>query len=557
MKETHGKLNWPGQRAILPVSLLAILMLAVSVGNSIGAEAANRESLYPLPELRLDRFEPGVREAFEDAFVRVRQRHSAPDGKLADSYGELGMLFQAHDLADLAEPCYLNAQLLAPGQYQWPYLLGYIYQLDNRLNEAATKYRQALQLKPDFLPAMLHLGQTLNASRQDREAQQIFNTALESNPENAVALAGLGSIAFRRGEHEKAIGFLNKALAVDPQATRLNYMLAMAYRKLGDIDKARAYMGKRGNRNPAISDPVLASVQARLKSSQDFIQKGLDAYNAGKFGEAARYYRQAVDSAPTDLATRLALAWVLELNGNDQDALAEVELVLEADPRSAKAHYLKGALLAKSDTNRAALTHLRQAVTLEPDAETPRLVLATTLMRSGNYQEAETHYAKLADQQDNDAILLYRLGMARLASGMCGQAQVPLENALRIRANSLTVIQALLRAYSICPDDSKNHRETALVQAQRILDQIQRWESAETLAMALAANARYGDAAQLQQRVIDEARKGGESALTLEGLDRNLKRYLMKQPADQAWPGGAEVFRPLALTAQDRLQLDG
>ncbi|NNF51612.1 MAG: tetratricopeptide repeat protein [Gammaproteobacteria bacterium] len=533
---------------------LALLLALLPLGIASGAASP---ALLPIPVVSLERFEPGVRNAMLDAIKSVDDDREASVEKRAESFGRLAMLFHAHDLLDAAEPCYINAATLAPRQYQWPYLLGYLYKVEGQPEKAEAQLKSALRINPGYLPALLHLGQTLSELQKQQEAEAAFESVLATDPENAAALAGIGNLAFGRENYDRAIELFDRALAQDPEATRLNHLLGMSHRKLGNVDKARQYLAQRGNRNPAIADPVLAQMQSLLSNSQDHIKKGLEAYGARRYEEASNEYRLALESAPSDTDTRLALAWVLELKGNDEAALSEIEKVLAIEPRSAKAHYLKGALLAKSDLNREALTHLQQAVTIQPDAATPRLLLATTLMRSGAWTDAAQHYEKLVARQSDDAILLYRLGMARLAAGRCEQAIEPLENALRIRSGSLSVMQALLRAYSVCPDNAAGHADTALVQAQRIFDQIKRWDSAETLAMALAANSRFSEAAQLQQTVIDVARRAGQPVSTMESLSRNLKRYYDKKPADQAWPLASDVFRPPALSAEDRLELDG
>lgn len=537
----------PNCTARLAIGLLVLIATAT---------AADSPELEPIPAFDLGRFEPGIQNDFSAALAEVRQNQNADPERLAISYARLGMLLHAYDLTDLAEPCYQNAARLAGQHYQWPYLLAYLYQTDGRLDEAAAFYRETLALKPDFLPALLHLGQTLGSLQQDEEAGRFFQDALALEKSNAVALEGLGNIAYRQGRYAEAIELFERALLSDPAANRLNYLLGMAHRRAGNLEIARDYLKKRGTRNPAIADPALAAMQALRNTSQQHIKAGLSAYEAGDFAAAAKAYRAAVESAPADLDTRLALAWALELTGDYPGAHTELDIVLQARPNSGKAHYLKGALLAGQGQIDKGIAHLSRAEALDPEALPPRLILAATLMHAGDYQQALEHYAWLAERQSDDVILQYRLGLAALAAGQCSVAAAPLETALRLRPGSPTVAQALLRAYSICPADDAD-RETALIQAQALFDQTRRWDTGATLAMALAANGRFEEAAQLQQVVIDEARRQGQSLQVLSALLARLERFRQNQPALSAWPPGADVYKPPIPSAAERQRLTG
>ncbi len=538
----------------------ALLVAALWAGGMLGpgnAAVADTPDLLPVPFPDLGVFEKGVRESLAKAQAAVSAQTAADDPlQRAIEYGRLGMLYQAYDMPEQAEPCYLNALQLDPQHYQWPYLLAYQYQLNGRLDKAAEFYRRTLAIEPDNLPALLHLGQALNKLDLSDQAEQVFNKALALSPGQGAALEGLSEIAYRRQDYATTIRLLEQALAREPGADRLNYQLGMAYRRQGDLDKARLHLEQRGKGSPSIPDPVVAALNALLQTSQVFIKDGLAAYEAGDYVQAASDYARALDSDPADRQTRLALAWALELSGDDAGASRELEIVLAQSPGEPKAHYLKGALLAEANALEPAAEHLRIAVDAEPEAVSPRLILATVLMNLGAYPEAAEHYAVLATRQTDDEVLLYRLGMARLAAGGCADAIAPLEEALRRRAGSLTLMQSLLRAYALCPDAEGADADTALVQSQRLFNGSRRWDTAETLAMALAANRRYAEAQALQDEVIRQARLTQQTELVIDGLLHNLRRYSEQRLADQAWPPGDAVFKPPMITREERRRLD-
>ena len=125
--------------------LLAFLLALAPFQIASGVQSP---ALLPVPEINLENFEPGVRKAMIDGLETVERNRSASADKQAQSYGRLAMLFHAHDLLEAAEPCYVNAGMLAPTQYQWPYLLAFLNQVEGRLAKAEAQYKTALKLNP-------------------------------------------------------------------------------------------------------------------------------------------------------------------------------------------------------------------------------------------------------------------------------------------------------------------------------------------------------------------------------------------------------------------------
>jgi tetratricopeptide (TPR) repeat protein len=79
--------------------------------------------------------------------------------------------------------------------------------------------------------------------------------------------------------------------------------------------------------------------------ASDSYQEGIAAVQAGDFPAAIQAFRRAVAEDPTHTEARYKLAWVLGMSGYLDPALAELEVVVAADPGHAAAHYNRGALL--------------------------------------------------------------------------------------------------------------------------------------------------------------------------------------------------------------------
>ena len=84
---------------------------------------------------------------------------------------------------------------------------------------------------------------------------------LELNPAEAAAYGGLGRAASALGRHQEAIEYFTRALELQPRATIIHYQLALAYRRLGDMEAARAHLEQRGDKEIAYADPLLDAIE--------------------------------------------------------------------------------------------------------------------------------------------------------------------------------------------------------------------------------------------------------------------------------------------------------
>jgi tetratricopeptide (TPR) repeat protein len=76
------------------------------------------------------------------------------------------------------------------------------------------------------------------------EAKDAFASAVRQNPEFPQARAELGKLLLKRGDTDEAITHLEKAIALDPENAAPAYVLAQAYRKRGEMDRARDLLAR-------------------------------------------------------------------------------------------------------------------------------------------------------------------------------------------------------------------------------------------------------------------------------------------------------------------------
>ena len=59
--------------------------------------------------------------------LETLKKPGATNEERGRAYGSVGMLLQAGEYFDAAEPAYLNAQVLMPQEPRWPYFLAHLY----------------------------------------------------------------------------------------------------------------------------------------------------------------------------------------------------------------------------------------------------------------------------------------------------------------------------------------------------------------------------------------------------------------------------------------------
>jgi tetratricopeptide (TPR) repeat protein len=96
---------------------------------------------------------------------------------------------------------------------------------------------------------------------------------------------------------------------------------------------------------------------------------------AGRPREAVRLCRDGLARFPAYGTARLILAKSLADDGDSDAALAELQLIVDASPTDAPAHRLASELHRRSGRLAEALSHLRQAVALDPADRESRVML--------------------------------------------------------------------------------------------------------------------------------------------------------------------------------------
>src|SRR5262249_49188790 len=134
-----------------------------------GGRAGRTAAVPPLPTLPLESYEPGIREPIAEAYRAAQQSPRDPARN-----GRLGMLLYANEQYELASVCFARAQALAPSEAAWAYYLGRSQVYLARSDDAAASLREALRLRPGYVPARLMLAKALLDAGRAEESRPLY-----------------------------------------------------------------------------------------------------------------------------------------------------------------------------------------------------------------------------------------------------------------------------------------------------------------------------------------------------------------------------------------------
>jgi len=532
----------------------ACLILGLGLWSlaAVADAAAAQAPRIPAPaEAQLAAVPQSVRSALEEAQNRLRQaiNSSAAPADQAAAWAHLGDVFFVHEFNDEARTSYQRAVALDPRRFEWHYLLGMLELSMGNVAAAINAMDAAIALDPDNYPARIRRGRALLDSAELARAEADFDVALALSPNSAAALGGLGRVALERAEYREAVELLSRAITLDPGASRLNHSLGMAYRGLGELDRARYHLAHSGEREESVDDPLLARVQSKSRSPQFLLELGLGLADRGDLEGGLAIMARVLRLEPKNVQALLNAGELLARLDRLEDAHAVFLRLAEADPGSGVAQFYIGQIEEIRGKPADAIESYRKALELDAAYTDAREALLRVLLQTGEPKASARGFRELlaaATSPPEQAKYNYWLGLTEIAQGNCAGAREAIARANELSPQPLAeYLDALIRIDSTCARPSGERLGELVATGEQLYDFNTGLDSAEMLAMAYAANGRFDDAVDLQRYAIFEAVKGGVLSQR-PALQDNLARYESGKPAARPYGPGHPLFSPRA-----------
>jgi tetratricopeptide (TPR) repeat protein len=234
-----------------------------------------------------------------------------------------------------------------------------VYLQAGDLERGVTEMQEALRLHPDFPEAHQALGMAFTEQQRFAEASAHLERALALNPDLTVVRNHLGRIYLAQGRLDEAIATFRALIERAPGIAEAHHNLAVAYARQGlpglAAERFREVLRLRPDFHAARLDlATLLLEQRRPQEAIDILKAGLPIMAQP---DGQRAWADALD-----LHYRLGIAY--RMAGQAQQAIQELETVLQVQPAHAGAHAHLGSLYYQIRQFERAWQHVRQAETL-------------------------------------------------------------------------------------------------------------------------------------------------------------------------------------------------
>jgi tetratricopeptide (TPR) repeat protein len=138
--------------------------------------------------------------------------------------------------------------------------IGKLYFAKRDLDKAEEKFKNAIELKEDYLDAKIQLALISEQKGNLEEAQKKLEELVSNYPLSVEANFQLGRIYFNQEKIDQAISSFERAILLMPNHSNSLYFLGLCYEKKGEKEKALEYFKKVLELNPG-NEVVLSKIK--------------------------------------------------------------------------------------------------------------------------------------------------------------------------------------------------------------------------------------------------------------------------------------------------------
>jgi tetratricopeptide (TPR) repeat protein len=370
------------------------------------------------------------------------QRAVAADPNLPAVHSALGTLYLAKKDVEKAEPEFEKAAALSPPRSMEKLKFAQFKVQTGALAEARAYLEKVTKQTPDLLPAWSMLARIANSEKKYDESLQLLQNALSRDPENLDARVVQAETWLSKQEPKKAIDSLEKLDRTYPNSPILKYTLARSYLANKSPKQALDELDETVRLNPGYADAVLLRSELQLRNGNAQAALGpleavfktrpdlaaapvllAEAYRMlGRLDDAASLIREQIKKSPKTAASYFLLGAILKQQNKDMEAreafekAAElapdnpssleqlvnldvdvkayqaghqrVNRLLQKQPNSAAAYYLRGKLYSAEGKFDLAQEALLKAIDLDPNFTRAYDLLIPIFSRANKLPEA-------------------------------------------------------------------------------------------------------------------------------------------------------------------------
>ena len=323
------------------------------------------------------------------------------------------------------------------------------YLKENKPNEAVIELKNALEIDPNFVPALHALGRAYAAKSWYGDALRELERALQVAPDTTPIMVTIGRILLDAGAYADAEARANKILVREPGNAEALGIQALALLGEGKSKEALAVLENTPAGTIAEADLIRAGAllqQGKTGEAERALQTVLDQkpddfrsllgmgdikIRKRDYEQALKLYERAQTLRPLDPRPRLGIAAVKAQKGQAAEAIKEVEAI---DPQARSVgvalvlanYYLAGNRAA--DAERLLLPILERF----PKLAAGRLLLGSAYMIREKPELAAVQFEELVRQYPDEPVTHFRLATAYARLGLGKEALAELDRVANV-----------------------------------------------------------------------------------------------------------------------------
>ncbi|MFH0844041.1 MAG: tetratricopeptide repeat protein [Pseudomonadota bacterium] len=351
----------------------------------------------------------------------------------------------------------------------------------------------------------------------------------------------LASIHTLKGDNEKARQYLLEAISEDPDSFYLNKKMALLLQDMKDYNDALLYAQK-------CIDLDSKDIESRMIIAEIYGLLGNEA-------SALKEYEGILELDPDNQKVRLIISTVHIRRGELKPALEHLKTILQKDPNLVIAHYYMGRIYFELGNNEEAERAYKRTLELNSSMEPALFDLGTLYQTGKKYDEAVEMYQKLISLFPNNLIirerlinLYYELGQEenaekqteelkkRARPGEPGRQALGLiylkHGKLQESINELDLIVSAWpedhksRYYLASAYEEKGEQDKALEHFRWIKEESDHYINAQMhIAYILETQKKYDEAIDVLQKALERKKEKIEIYLMLASIFETKKEY--------------------------------
>jgi len=280
--------------------------------------------------------------------------------------------------------------------------LGDVYCRMQRWNDAVGALEKGVAIDSGNKQALFQIGNAYEELRDFAKAAEAYERFLKLNPENAwTGYLRLGACRMELQQYDQAVAALQEAQKAQPRDLKVNYSLAMAFRKAEQYDQAEAVLKSLAEINPADASTYYSDI---IKMYDE----------AGRNENAIEAARKVIELNPKSEMAVYNLAIMFQKLKRYEEAITTFQQALAIKPDYDVAYYNIGSCYLNLKKYKESVEAFRNYVALVPDNADAWLQIGVCYMQLKDFESALEPLKKCVELRPDYGVALFNLAVVYL-----------------------------------------------------------------------------------------------------------------------------------------------